>query len=190
MKPKPRTASSTSVASKNRSHRARPTPTWLKEQQDLDEMARRRCLLVLSVLSGEKPVTDAIQEAGISRGLYYQLEEKALRAMLRALAPGASADSTQGSGADGMVRRISELEAQLQGAQQERRRTERLLYLTRNLVRRGRMTADGRGRPAKGRSSTKSGARSSTNSTNETKLQSVASYETTSSQTGTGEKMP
>ena len=34
---------------------------------------------MLSVLSGEKPVTDAITEAGISRQLYYQLEEKALQ---------------------------------------------------------------------------------------------------------------
>jgi len=68
-----------------RKNRARPTPRWLARSADLDPIARVRCLMVLSVLSGEKPVTDAITEAGISRGRYYQLETRALSAMLRAL---------------------------------------------------------------------------------------------------------
>src|SRR2546423_3901723 len=74
---------------RRRRHRARPVPGWLKEQQDLDEMAKRRTLMVLEVLSGQKPVTDAVEEAQISRPLYYQLETKAVRAMLAALQPGA-----------------------------------------------------------------------------------------------------
>ena len=35
--------------------------------------------MILEVLSGEKPVTDAIEQAKISRGHYYQLEERALK---------------------------------------------------------------------------------------------------------------
>jgi hypothetical protein len=71
-----------------RKHRSRPVPRWLSKPSDLDLVARNRVLLVLSVLSGEKPVTDAIADTGISRGFYYQLEAKALNAMLLALAPG------------------------------------------------------------------------------------------------------
>src|SRR5512138_1645506 len=76
-----------SKAPRTRKHRSRPVPKWIKEKRELDEMARRRCLLVLSVLSGEKPVSDAIAESGLSRNTYYQLEEKALEGMLQALGP-------------------------------------------------------------------------------------------------------
>lgn len=149
---------------RRRSRRARPTPRWLIEQQDLNEMARRRTMLVLSVLSGEKAVTDAIEEAGISRPLYYQLETKALHAMLRALAPGSS-ESTGTPGADGMLKRISELEEQVKHLTQEKRRCERLLFLTRKVVKKGPV-ASPVGRPRKAKSSsTSSGPRSSTPST-------------------------
>lgn len=132
-----------------RRHRARPTPRWLKAQQDLDDTARRRVLLVLSVLSGETPVTDAIAKAQVSRGLYYQLEERALRAMLRALAPGGEVrEEAQGSGADGYLRRIGELEARLKVLETEKRRAERLLLLTRKVLPRGPVSS-GRGRPPK-----------------------------------------
>ena len=68
-------------------HRSRPTPKWLLTSEDLDQIAQQRCLMVLSVLSGETPVTEAIAQAGISRATYYQLETRALSAMLRALGP-------------------------------------------------------------------------------------------------------
>jgi polyhydroxyalkanoate synthesis regulator phasin len=149
---------------KRRARRARPTPRWLKQAQDLDEMAKRRTLMVLSVLSGERPVTDAIEEAQVSRPLYYQLETKALQAMLRALAPGAELTGT--AGADGMARRISELEEQVKELTQQKRRSERLLFLTRKVVKKGPMAQENRGRPRKAKSSsTSSGAKSSTPST-------------------------
>ena len=71
-------------ATKKRKRRARPTPRWLKEPpaDGPEAVAQRRCLLILSVLSGEQPVTDAIEATGVSRQLYYQLEERALKAML------------------------------------------------------------------------------------------------------------
>ncbi len=149
---------------KRRARRARPTPRWLIQASDLDEMAKRRTLMVLSVLSGEKAVSDAIEEAQVSRPLYYQLEMKALQAMLRALAPGAELGGTPG--ADGMAKRIQELEEQVQRLTQEKRRSERLLFLTRKVVKKGPMAQENRGRPKKAKSSsTSSGARSSTPST-------------------------
>jgi len=126
---------------RRRRHRPRPVPKWIRERQELDEMARRRCLLVLSVLSGEKPVTDAIAESGMSRNTYYQLEERALEGMLSALGPqppGRTAD--QGA-------RVAELEARLMRLEQEKRRAERLLLLTRKVVRKGRLVLPGLGRP-------------------------------------------
>ena len=127
-----------------RKHRSRPTPTWLLEQQDLDEIARRRCLMVLSVLSGETPVSDAIVEAQISRGTYYHLEERALRAMLEALKPGAEAKSEPSELP--AQRRVAELEAKLSQLEKEKRRSERLLLLTRKMVKAGPMKT-GAGRP-------------------------------------------
>jgi len=127
-------------------------------------MARRRTLMVLSVLSGEKSVTDAVEQAQISRQLYYQLETKALHAVLRALAPGAEAAGTPG--ADGYLKRISELEEQVTRLQQDKRRSERLLFLTRKVVKKGPLSQETRGRPRKAKSSsTRHGASSSTPST-------------------------
>lgn len=135
---------SAAVRDQRRKHRSRPTPTWLLEQQDLDEIARRRCLMVLSVLSGERPVTDAIAEAQISRGTYYHLEERALRAMLEALKPGAETKSEPSELP--ALRRVAELEAKLGQLEKEKRRSERLLLLTRKMVKAGPMKT-GAGRP-------------------------------------------
>jgi hypothetical protein len=144
-----------------RRHRPRPTPAWLLEQQDLDEIARRRCLMVMSVLSGETPVTDAITSANISRQLYYQLEERALKAMLRALTPGTETAPITGPD-PASLRRIAELEAKVHQLEQDKRRTDRLLYLTRKVVKTGPMTTGGRGRPPKTRLvSTESGSKPS-----------------------------
>ena len=66
----------------------------------MDDIARRRCLLVLRVMSGDVPVTDAIEEVGMSRATYYKLEERALRAMLAVLSPGSGADSGEDSALD------------------------------------------------------------------------------------------
>jgi hypothetical protein len=144
--------------------RARPMPVWLMEQQDLDEMARRRCLMVLRVLSGEQPVSEAIAEARISRGTYYKIETAALKAMLAAVAPGAPTEIT--AAADGAQRRIADLEQKVKKLEQERRRSERLLLMTRKLVKPGPMKT-GAGRPPASRKrsgSTKAGRSSSSSS--------------------------
>jgi hypothetical protein len=134
-------------ASRRRRHRSRPMPRWLKKAEGVDAVAQRRVLLVLSVLSGETPVTDAVEAAGISRPLYYQLETRALEAMLRALTPGA--EETEVGLAAG-ASRLAELESRLKRAEQHKRRAERLLLLTRKLVKPGTLTT-GRGRPPKSR---------------------------------------
>jgi hypothetical protein len=98
--------------------------------------------MVLSVLSGEKPVTDAIQEAGISRGMYYQLETRALGAMLRALTPGAD-ETEEGS----PQRQVAKLEQKVKLLEQGKRRVERLLLMTRRVMGpiKTRSTTSGRG---------------------------------------------
>lgn len=167
-----RTPASTKAAPpKSRKHRARPTPRWLLKQADLDEIARRRCLMVLSVLSGDRAVTEAIAEVQISRQMYYQLEERALRAMLAALTPGASDDAT--SRGEGSTRRIAQLEEKVEQLEREKRRGERLVLLTRKLMR-GPMKT-GAGRPPKDRaspSSTSAGRRPSR--TSKTKARAAA----------------
>jgi hypothetical protein len=143
--------------------RPRPMPRWLTGRQDLDEMAQRRCLLVLSVLSGEKPVTTAISELGISRPLYYQLENKALLAMLAALAPGATAMTSPDQATP--AARVAELEDKVLRLEQDKRRLERLLFLTRKVVPPGPMTIPGRGRKPKALTATNGGSGPSPTST-------------------------
>ena len=139
----------------SRARRSRPTPRWLVKKTDLDQVARNRVLLVLSVLSGEKPVSTAIEELRISRGFYYQLETKALNAMLLALAPGSDGDASPD--ATGLHQRIRDLEEKLSRAEQSQRRAERQLYLHRKLTSAGTVkTARGRP-PTRTTSSTRGG---------------------------------
>jgi hypothetical protein len=104
------------------------------KQSSLEATARSRLLLVLSVLSGEKPVTEAIAQAKISRGLYYQLETRALWAMLSALNP-AAANGSSTAQLSAATARIAQLQTQVERLQQENRRKERLLLLTRKSLR-------------------------------------------------------
>lgn len=152
-KPKNQHASAKSDAPRRRrKHRARPTPRWLVQGADLDEMGKRRCLLMLSVLSGERPVSDVIEEAQISRQMYYQLEERALRAMLLALTPGASEP-----GAAEPAKRIAELEQKVSQLEADKRRGERLLLLTRKVIKGPMKLAMGRPRKNPASASSTSG---------------------------------
>jgi hypothetical protein len=105
-------------------------PKWLRKGEELDRLAQERCLMILSVLSGEKPVSDVIEEAGISRGTYYQLETRALSAMLRSLEPGGASEQDPAS----PTKRIAALEGKVRDLQQARRRAERLLLMTRRVM--------------------------------------------------------
>ena len=138
---------------RRRRHRARPTPRWLLKREDLDEIAKRRCLMVLQVLSGAKPVTEVIAEMKLSRGTYYQLEERAMLAMLRALSPTAGPDGTETAALDEALARVKELEAKVKRMEQEKRRTDRLVYVMEKLVKPGPVVIEGRGRPRRRRGS-------------------------------------
>jgi hypothetical protein len=161
MKSAPRAESTTAKPRQKRRNRPRPTPKWLKQQAEGPEaVAQRRCLLVLSVLSGEQPVTDAIESTGVSRQLYYQLEEKALKGMLHALGPGSEGNEDL---AQSLATQLEAAQARVKQLETEKRRAERLLLLTRKLVRPGPMTVGRGGRPRKYKPrSTKAGRASST----------------------------
>ena len=149
----PRASKRPTIARRRRKERAWPTPRWLTGRTDLDQMAQRSCLLVLSVLSGEKTVTTAIEELQISRPLYYQLETKALLAMLRSLAPGADGSTNPDDATP--AKRIAELEREVARLEREKRRAERLWSLAKRIVPTGPLTL-GAGRPRKTRPGTRS----------------------------------
>lgn len=133
MKRKRVTATSASTKrDRRRSPRRRGVPRWLSGRTDLDQVAQRRTLLILSVLSGHTPVTTAITEHGISRPLYYQLETKALVGMMRALIPGASSSSNPDDATP--TRQLAELEEKVSRLEQENRRLERLLLLAKKVL--------------------------------------------------------
>ena len=106
----------------------------------MDEMAQRRAVMILGVLSGQVTVTDAIESTGISRGTYYKLEEKALKAMVRALLPGA--DEAADSEALSAAKRIEELQSKVEKLEKDRRRTERLESLVHKIVKTGPLTTN------------------------------------------------
>lgn len=141
-----RPASDEKKPSQRRKHRARPTPKWLLQRQELDEIAKRRCLMVLSVLSGQRAVTDVIAEVQMSRGTYYKLEERALNAMLRALSPTAESDGTEGQTLAAALARVEELQHKLTRLEQDKRRSDKLILLTNKIMKAGPLVT-GRGRP-------------------------------------------
>lgn len=145
-----RTAPAGRTAARSRKHRPRPVPKWLTHSTEIEAVARSRCLLLLSVLSGEVPVSDAIAQAKISRGTYYQLETRALQAMLAALSPLASSAPDGSVDLSATTHRIAQLEQLVRRLEQEKRRTQRLWLLTRKTLRAPVMTGQ-RGRPPKGR---------------------------------------
>jgi len=145
-----------------RRKRSRPLPSQLTTQ-DVDEITKRRCLMLLDVLSGRVPVTDAIAEGKISRGTYYQLEAKALAAMMAAVSP----SSSEGGPALVRSKEIDALEQKVRKLEMEKRRLEHLLVLATKVVQPGPLTT-GRGRPSK-RRSTRSGPSASPDSASETK---------------------
>jgi hypothetical protein len=129
-----RTTPAATATKPDRRHepRRRGVPRWLTGRKDLDQVAQRRTLLVLSVLSGHTPVTTAIAEHGISRPLYYQLETKGLVGMMRALVPGANAAASPDDATP--MRQIVELEEKVARLEQENRRLERLLFFAKKVL--------------------------------------------------------
>lgn len=153
----------TTKTDRRREPRRRGVPRWLSGRTDLDQVAQRRTLLILSVLSGHTPVTTAIAEHGISRPLYYQLETKALVGMMRALIPGASASSDPDDATP--TRQLAELEEKVARLEQENRRLERLLLLAKKVLPAGPMAFPQKRGRKPGRRSTTAGPSPSPGST-------------------------
>lgn len=144
-----------------RRRRTRPTPRWIRDGRDMDEMAQRRAVMILGVLSGQVTVTDAIESTGISRGTYYKLEERALKAMVRALLPGA--DETSDTEALCAAKRIEELQGKVAQLEKEKRRSERLESIVTKIVKAGPLTTQrGRKRASKSCSTSSSASSDST----------------------------
>lgn len=131
-----------------RKPRRRAMPKWLANSEGLDAIARSRCLMVLSVLSGEKTVSDVIAETRISRGTYYQLETRALSAMLTGLNPLGPASQKDALELSQAQARIEALQGRVEQLEQDKRRTQRLLLLTRKSIR-APVTTGRRGRAPK-----------------------------------------
>lgn len=126
-----RTARAGVTGKRQRKARSRPVPRWLKNSNELDAIARSRCLLLLSVLSGETPVTEAIAAAKISRATYYKLETRALNAMLAAMNPLAGPAANGAADLSVAAGQIGMLQGKIGRLEQDKRRVERLLLLTR-----------------------------------------------------------
>lgn len=138
------------AAAKPQRHRrtSHHLPLWLMQPTERQAIAQRRTLMILSVLAGQKSVQDVIEEEKVSRAFYYQLEDRGLEGMLKALSP-------RIEGVTSEHRELSEARAQIQALRervksltQRKRSAERLLRL---LIKsnRARVTTRRRGRPRK-----------------------------------------
>lgn len=124
-----------SAADEDRKRAAHPSrskvylPKWLLNPNEAQAIAHGRCLMILSVLSGQKTVKEAIEEQKICRTLYYKLESKALKGMVRALNPASSEAASDRRELKRAQARIRILTAQTKLLTQRKRSLERLLRL-------------------------------------------------------------
>ncbi len=115
-----------------RAPRSRPLPQWLRQGKAAHPIALARCLLLLRVLSGAEPVTQAIAVAKISRPTYYWLERKGLQGMLAALTPVPSRGRQPR--VSPATARLTALEEKVRRLEHAKRRAERLVHLTRTVL--------------------------------------------------------
>lgn len=123
-------------------------PLWLMQPAEQQAIAQRRTLMILAVLSGQKSVQEVIEEERVSRTFYYQLEDRGLQGMLKALSPrieGVTSEHRELSQARERLRRMSE---QVESLTQRKRSAERLLRLLLK-SNHARVITKRRGRPKK-----------------------------------------
>ncbi len=90
-----------------------------------DEVSKKRVWTLMQVLSGQMGVTEAAKAAQITINRYYQLEQKALSAMLQALSPTAGRRKS--------VQSIQKLEKKSEELERENARQRQLLRMARRL---------------------------------------------------------
>ena len=123
-------------------------PLWMMKPAEQQAIAQRRCFMILSVLSVQKSVEVVIEEERVSRTFYYQLEDRGLQGMLKALSPrieGVTSEHRELTQAREQVRVLNE---RVKSLTQRKRSAERLLRL---LIKsnQARVTTERRGRPRK-----------------------------------------
>ncbi len=92
---------------------------------EADEVSKKRAWTLMQVLSGQMGVTEAAKAAQITVNRYYQLEQKALSAMLLALSPVSGRGKT--------LQSFQKLEKKSAGLEQENARQRQLLRMARRL---------------------------------------------------------
>ncbi len=154
------------------------------ESSDKDDIAKRRTVMILDVLSGRTPVSDAIEQASISRAMYYQLESKALVAMLDALTPGESKTGPSPSS----NKALTTAQDRIERLEQDKRRLERLLSMTTRVLEGPMKKARGRKRKTSSTPSNDSSTNSSPSTTAKKKqTKRMISPPATSTPTASGE---
>jgi hypothetical protein len=123
-------------------------PLWLMQPAEQQAIAQRRCLMILSVLAGQKSVQEVIGEERVSRALYYQLEDRGLQGMLKALSPRIEGLTSERQELTQLRAQNRALKEQVKILTQRKRSAERLLRL---LIKSNsaRVTTERRGRPRK-----------------------------------------
>lgn len=92
-----------------------------------NETAKKRAWMVLSVLSGQVGVSEAVREEKISPSRYYQLETKALKGMVYALSP------EEGQARGTMQERLERAQRKLAKLEEEQARQRQLLRMARKM---------------------------------------------------------
>jgi hypothetical protein len=124
-------------------------PLWLMQPMEQQRIAQVRCLMILSVLSGQKSVKEVIAEAKVSRALYYQMEDRALNGMMMALGPRVAEAPDERRQLREARTQIRLLSARVKSLMQRKRAAERLLRLLMK-SNRSPVKTERRGRPRKG----------------------------------------
>ena len=123
-------------------------PLWLMQPTEQQAIAQRRTLMILSVLAGQKSVQEVIEEERVSRTFYYQLEDRGLQGMLKALSPrveGVTNEHRELMQAREQARLLGE---RVKSLTQRKRSAERLLRLLMK-SNHARVSTERRGRPRK-----------------------------------------
>jgi transposase len=87
----------------------------------MNAKARQRAEVIFKVRSGQMTATEAAQTLGISRQQYYQWEQRALQALLRALEdqPTGRPRNPTDPEKEALQRRVQQLEQQVQAQEQK-----------------------------------------------------------------------
>lgn len=105
------------------------TPKSLARVNPGSAVAHEQCLMILSVLSGQRTVSEVIEAAKMPRNVYYRMEDRALAGMMAGLDPAQSSVHSDSFELRHARREIRVLTAQVKSLTQRKRAAERLLRM-------------------------------------------------------------